>query len=353
MMPPLPYGFMTAASKKVAPIVHSVQYPSSGGLRGPLRKRKIAGAIPDLIFNPTTPSCPAKEGGGGADVFANALLQALDVDPIQIQRFDLNNMVSEKATAARDARRKRRFKRAKSQAIHLVGGGDVTDIKEHAVLDSDYSRMSLQESNLAHLEEALLSDFNENFDPKAYVETAWDQVYDTLMETIKAEEAAAIMRGYEVDLLFQPDDSPSSGCSSPVPISVVSNPDAIPVAAAAADDDDAVSVSTQIQADDATVPEDAPAAAAVVTPPKEKKEKNGNLKTLPSGKDPESRRLRRLMRNRLSAQASRDRRKKAIDDLKAQKAEKEEEIALLEKAVSEVRLFYSITFVIKFFDSKI
>lgn len=77
-------------------------------------------------------------------------------------------------------------------------------------------------------------------------------------------------------------------------------------------------------------------ADIVIVPPSTKptKDKN-NLKTLPSGKDPESRRLRRLMRNRLSAQASRDRRQKAIEDLRKLKTEKEGEIALLNQTVSQ------------------
>jgi hypothetical protein len=61
-------------------------------------------------------------------------------------------------------------------------------------------------------------------------------------------------------------------------------------------------------------------------------EKNDDL---PEGNDPESRRLRRLMRNRLSAQRSRDKRKSEIEAYTELKAQKDEEIASLKKTLTE------------------
>ena len=56
---------------------------------------------------------------------------------------------------------------------------------------------------------------------------------------------------------------------------------------------------------------------------------------LPRGNDPESRRMRRLLRNRLSAQRSRDRRRKEIEGYKKLKVEKDGEIASLKKTLTE------------------
>ena len=73
------------------------------------------------------------------------------------------------------------------------------------------------------------------------------------------------------------------------------------------------------------------------------KQKRAGLRThingieLPTGKDPESRRLRRLLRNRLTAQASRDRHNEAIENYRRQKMKKAEEIAMLERAIEKVR----------------
>jgi hypothetical protein len=56
---------------------------------------------------------------------------------------------------------------------------------------------------------------------------------------------------------------------------------------------------------------------------------------LPDGNDPESRRLRRLMRNRLSAQRSRDKGKSEIEAYTKLKAQKDEEIACLKKTLTD------------------
>eukprot|EP00984_Skeletonema_dohrnii_P008100 scaffold2968_cov135-Skeletonema_dohrnii-CCMP3373.AAC.2 len=59
------------------------------------------------------------------------------------------------------------------------------------------------------------------------------------------------------------------------------------------------------------------------------------LADLPTGNDKESRRQRRLMRNRLSAQRSRDKRRRDIEVYTKLKAQKVEEIASMKKTVTE------------------
>eukprot|EP00985_Skeletonema_marinoi_P023745 scaffold15971_cov106-Skeletonema_marinoi.AAC.3 len=59
------------------------------------------------------------------------------------------------------------------------------------------------------------------------------------------------------------------------------------------------------------------------------------LADLPAGNDKESRRQRRLMRNRLSAQRSRDKRRRDIEVYTKLKAQKVEEIASMKKTVTE------------------
>ena len=278
---------MNLSRRYVPPIVHTD--PLLMKSKRPFRKRKVDFTMEflDCFINPTT-----------ADESQQGSIRQVD-DP------------HAKATRERNARKMRRFKRAKSQAIHLVGGGDVAEIERIAVVDSDIGK-------IASMEEAeLLNDFFAmNFDAKMFVGLTFESVHQTLMESCNNKEAdddkvlaGGKRGGYEILV-------PSTQCpTSPVPQTLFGTPPHL------------TTLSEQ--------------ANNVVTPPSRKPSKpiNDQLKELPSGKDPESRRLCQLMRNRLSAQASRDRRKKAIEDLQKQKVEKDKEIVLLKKTVSEVRVF--------------
>jgi len=281
---PPPYSSVVSEKKRPScnfpPIVHPAHLSTVP--KRPLRKRKVE--VTNLIFNPA--SSPTSCEGGAEPV------QAFDPTVAHV-----------KAMEARTARKMRRILRAKSQAINLVGGGDISEIKRHAVMDSDYTRLSSQA--------ALVSDFSRNFNPKMFVDLTFEQVYQTMVKTANADEAAEVAAA-TMELQLEPDYSPS-----PQPIEATSiSRDIFPPAKKSGDNNIQTTQTPK----------------AVITPTKE----INCTKTLPSGKDPESRKLRRLMRNRLSAQASRDRRKKAIEDAQKQKAAKEEEIASLEKTLSKV-----------------
>ena len=264
------------------PIVHHGNgdhvVPSTPLMRNaPLRKRKYE------RFNPVSPDPPTS---------VRPLPNLVSPPMPSLACFE--TLPCSTAAEARRARKNRRSRRARVQAINIVGGGDVAEIERVAVLDSDYSRLSPQ---------ALSDDLARNFDSKLFVDLTWEHVYQTLIETSHVKEALA-------DLNLPLD----SDCSSSLPpVEVMSNPSTILPAA---------------------FPDQVEVPSVVDTSGRDMK--NENLKsTLPPGKDAESRKLRRLMRNRLSAQASRDRRNKAIKEMQKKKAEKEAEIALLQKTVSE------------------
>ena len=186
----------------------------------------------------------------------------------------------------------RRLSRAKSQVINLVGGGDVRDIMECAVLDSSSVSASstAAKAGQATGTDVLIQEFTKNLDTKTFVETSWGYVGGSLTSSIEKKPSV-----------------PGSPVSNPTPKAVAITP-----------------------ISDATSSDRSITAASATAATKEDK-----LKNLPSGKDPESRKLRRLMRNRLSAQASRDRRKKAIEDAKALKQTKQNDITTLKSQVSD------------------
>ena len=197
------------------------------------------------------------------------------------------------------ARKLRRLSRAKSQVINLVGGGDVRDIMECAVLDSSSVSASstAAKAGQATGTDVLIQEFTKNLDTKTFVETSWGYVGGSLASSIEKKPSV-----------------PGSPVSNPTPKAV------------------AVTPTSDVVVPLNTTTSDRSITAALATADATKEDK---LKNLPSGKDPESRKLRRLMRNRLSAQASRDRRKKAIEDAKALKQTKQNDITTLKSQVSD------------------
>jgi hypothetical protein len=170
---------------------------------------------------------------------------------------------------------------------------------ECAVLDSSSISASstAAKAGQATGTDVLIQEFTKNLDTKTFVETSWGYVGGSLL-------ASSVEKKPSV---------PGSPVSNPTPKAVAVTPTS----------DVVVPLNT-------TTSDRSITAASATAATKEDK-----LKNLPSGKDPESRKLRRLMRNRLSAQASRDRRKKAIEDAKALKQTKQNDITTLKSQVSD------------------
>jgi len=78
--------------------------------------------------------------------------------------------------------------------------------------------------------------------------------------------------------------------------------------------------------------------ATTATSTKKKKKESVHDMELPEGNDPESRKMRRLIRNRLSAQLHRERKREALDSLRAEVEERDEKIKVLEQELKEERL---------------
>ena len=252
---------------------------------------------------------------------------------------------------AKEARRLRRLKRAKGQVVQLVtcgkicGNGRVRDVELMAVqdvggtaaanlnggrtmLDQHDSQeatanlngsITISEDQQVHKEEQLLSDFTNMLDCKTFVDSAWGYVYSSLVESAQACEKKKVDEAKKKNNKTASSSPPTSSASMIDKFLLGTVSDATP----AKMDIDATGAKNRV----------------VVTPPStprmstEALKREETLKTLPSGKDPESRKLRRLMRNRLSAQASRDRRKKAIEDAKKLKVVKEQQISALKEQV--------------------
>ena len=207
------------------------------------------------------------------------------------------------AIAARKARKVRRLARAKAQVVNLVGAEDVDDIVEDTMsIITNGNVMATMEK----CQEELVMDFTQNLNVKVFVESVWEntEIKNKITKEVDVVAAAAPVPKDSLEIKL-PQDCPSS-------------------------------------------PHHKGSTTTTCVTPNEKKtavssskaEKSGpssadHLKLLPEGKDPESRRLRRLMRNRLSAQASRDRRKKVVDDLMKEKETKRNEIEVLKQQVLE------------------
>ncbi len=301
--------------------------------------------------------------------------------------------MGEAAVAARKARKIRRMKRAKAHILHLLDTS-VSEIENAAVSDADYDDpydLGLTQDEQC---EHLLRDYTDNFDAKTFVEGLWDGIYVALSSAAEkpevevqadelnvkakaivndgkategnnisvAENLIQLMRrkpGFSVDA---PDDN-SGGLSSSIKLkrpninaNVSCNPDTPKteshdlfgskhiVTPTASD----VARGKKRSLDGSNISHTAPfplvpsnlSSKTKPCPPaalssSQVSQQGEMYADLPDGNDEESRRLRRLMRNRLSAQRSRDKRRRDIELYTRLKAQRVEEIASTKKALTE------------------
>ena len=304
--------------------------------------------------------------------------------------------MSETAVAAREARRNRRTKRAKIQILHLLDQS-VPEIETAAVSDSEFNgplNLCLTQDDQC---EHLLREYMDNFDAKMFVEGLWDGIYCTLSAAEKVEKktkaaeftkdvindakstkstgsvAAKLIqlmkrRGSSYSSADAPDDISSdlsSSCITTVKLPNINanvsrspdTPKSQGVSGTTANHvvtptaSDVVVVTKKRSLDGSNVSHTAPLplvpsslssnqTAPSSSPPPgggatTTSQKSSEYPDLPDGNDAESRRLRRLMRNRLSAQRSRDKRRKEIEVYTKLKVQKVEEIASIKKTISE------------------
>ena len=292
--------------------------------------------------------------------------------------------MSEYAVAARNARKSRRQKRAKCHVLRLLGAS-VSEIERTAVMDSDYNDLyDLSQTQEEHCEK-LLNDYSTNFDAKKFVEGVWNGVYLALTTEEKSKKevtpapttesspssnsvAAKLIQlmkrkpgfsmnsadGVSSDLSSSSKSNPtqtetniSSKEESPkdqdiIQSSHIVTPTGSSVSQTKKRSLDAISVShpplplvPSKHCTSKTVPSPPSRSSSSSTDSKESSKEEGMYSNadLPEGTDPESRRLRRLMRNRLSAQRSRDRRKKEIEAYTKLKIMKAKQIASLKETL--------------------
>jgi len=202
------------------------------------------------------------------------------------------------AIAARRARKVRRLARAKAQLVNLVGAEDVDDIVEDTM--SIITNVNVM-TTIEKCQEELVRDFTQNLNVEVFVESVWENTEIKNKITEEVHVATPVPKdSLEIKL---PQDCPSSPHKGSTTTTTCVTPNEKKT----------------------TVPSKKSGSSSSAD----------HLKLLPEGKDPESRRLRRLMRNRLSAQASRDRRKKVVDDLMKEKETKRNEIEVLKQQVLE------------------
>jgi len=202
------------------------------------------------------------------------------------------------AIAARRARKVRRLARAKAQVVNLVGAEDVDDIVEDTM--SIITNVNVM-ATIEKCQEELVRDFTQNLNVKVFVDSVWKntEIKNKITEEVDVPKDSNL----EIKLPQDCPSSPHKGSTTTTTTCVTPN-------------EKKTTASPKAE-------KSGPSSSA------------DHLKLLPEGKDPESRRLRRLMRNRLSAQASRDRRKKVVDDLMKEKETKRNEIELLKQQVLE------------------
>lgn len=302
--------------------------------------------------------------------------------------------MGEAAVAARKARKMRRMKRAKVHILHLLDSS-VSEIENAAVSDADYNDpydLGLTQDEQC---EHLLRDYADKFDAKMFVEGLWDGIYLALSsaaekpaEEVQLDEPTTtaivnddkstkgnssvaanliqLMRrkpGFSMDA---PDDISSDASSSitlklPINADVSCNPDAPKTNSHAIFHSNSNHIVTPTASDVAqtkkrsldgsnishTAPlllmpsnlssKTTPSSPTAISnsPGTNVSQKGEMYADLPDGNDEESRRLRRLMRNRLSAQRSRDKRRRDIELYTKLKVQKVDEIASTKKALTE------------------
>ena len=359
--------------------------PPAATKRMPLRKRKVVSlppispevstspqaGVPDLVYHPSSPGR-----------YDEPLIQRFLSEPwldFEVMDYTMSSTstttlypnVNPCNTKAKEARRIRRLKRAKGQVVQLVtcgricGNGTVRDVEVMAVQDvllqqqaaaanlngSDFSSRMLdlqdssQETTAANLngngitttleedqqvqqhEEQMVCDFTKSLDCKTFVDSAWGYVYSNLVEIAQqASEKKKEEKAKKMNMAAS--SSPKSSASMIDEFLLASDATTTKM--------DVDTTTTDAKNRVVVTPPSTPRNNVVVSSNSSNAEilkRAETLKTLPSGKDPESRKLRRLMRNRLSAQASRDRRKKAIEDAKKLKIVKEQQISTLKDQV--------------------
>ena len=378
--------FVNKANKKTLHINSNTiikKGPPAATKRMPLRKRKVVSlppispevstspqaGVPDLVYHPSSPGR-----------YDEPLIQRFLSEPwldFEVMDYTMSSTstttlypnVNPCNTKAKEARRIRRLKRAKGQVVQLVtcgricGNGTVRDVELMAVQDvlqqqaaaanlngSDYSSMMLdlqdsQEAQTANLngsgittleedqqqvqqhEEQMVCDFTKSLDCKTFVDSAWGYVYSNLVEIAQqASEKKKEEKAKKKNMAAS--SSPTSSASMIDEFLLASDATTTKM--------DVDTTTTDAKNRVVVTPPSTPRNNVVVSSNSSNAEilkRAETLKTLPSGKDPESRKLRRLMRNRLSAQASRDRRKKAIEDAKKLKIVKEQQISTLKDQV--------------------
>lgn len=297
--------------------------------------------------------------------------------------------MSPSAVAAREARKARRIARAKGQVLFLLDA-TVSEIEEAAVVDADYNDPFDFDETQGVQVDHLLRDYMCNFDVKTYVASVWDGVYSSL-STEKNEVDRKVKETATPDLVTSSSNNSvaanlinlmrkNSCISLNIPIDVnseisstsSSNTPRLPeirdtpsqlgtpksqdiprqnhiVTPTSSDN----SRDKKRSLDECNVAHPmplpfVPSNLSIKTPPSPptsiettptkscSSEEDGEMyPDLPQGDDPESRRMRRLLRNRLSAQKSRDKRRKEIEGYKKLKVEKDGEIASLKKTLTE------------------
>ena len=300
--------------------------------------------------------------------------------------------MGETAVAARKARKMRRMKRAKAHILHLLDTS-VSEIENAAVSDADYDDpydLGLTQDEQC---EHLLRDYTDNFDAKTFVEGLWDGIYVALSSATEKPEvevqadvlnakAKAIVNdgkstkgnisvasnliqlmrrkpGFSVDA---PDDN-SGDVSSSIKLklpninaNVSCNPDTpktkshdlfgsnnivTPTASDVARgkkrslDGSNVSRTAPLPLVPSNLSSKTKPCSPVALSSSQVSQQGEMYADLPDGNDEESRRLRRLMRNRLSAQRSRDKRRRDIELCTRLKVQRVEEIASTNKALTE------------------
>ena len=225
-----------------------------------------------------------------------------------------------------EARTRRRKLRARHQVVVKLGG-DLSRIRADAVRDSlppgpplagrfeDLSGESqagpFRERRIERVKR-LLGGFASGFDPGAYVSSNWTSIRDGMVSTFGPDGAP----------IAPTKTKPTKVAAKVPPAAGIANP------ATAADGGEADSI-------------DKP-PAPTFDPTKRRKrapiaavELEGVV--LPMSDDPESRRKRQLIRNRITARISRERKRRALEDARAERDVKRAEIAELRRQLAEVR----------------